>query len=62
MGTTPPTTANLPLPFSSPIIFTILIKFTCFVNHEIQTRNHYTTTSIVSILRFHSSCIITNQE
>jgi hypothetical protein len=42
-----------------------------FVNGEIRTRNlslahtllyHYTTISIMSIFRFHSTCTITNRE
>jgi hypothetical protein len=58
---------NIPIALS----FFTWIKFTCFVNGEIQTRNfslvhtllyHYTTTSIMSILRFHSSCNITYRE
>jgi hypothetical protein len=66
-----------PLPITIPIalsFFTIILnlkKITCFVNGEIQTRKislthtllyHYTTTSIVSILRFYSSCTIINRE
>jgi hypothetical protein len=54
-----------------PIIFHKFlnqIKFTCFTNSEIQLATslaynvlyNYTTTSIMSILRFHSSYIITN--
>jgi hypothetical protein len=61
------------LPYQSPYHFLVLfwIKLICFVNGEIRTRNlslahtlldHYTTTSIVFKLRFHSSCIITNRE
>jgi hypothetical protein len=65
----------LSLPYSSVItllFFTIFwIKFTCFMNGEIWTCSlslvhnllyHHTTTPIVSILHFHSSCIITNRE
>jgi hypothetical protein len=73
-GNNSPTTT--PLPYPSPYNFSLLlllfwIKFTYFVNIEIRTRNlsfahtllyHYTTTSIMSILHFHSSCTITNRE
>jgi hypothetical protein len=57
------------LPYPLPYYFEI--KVICFVNGEIRTRNlslvhtllyHYTTTSIMSILYFHSPCTITNQE
>jgi hypothetical protein len=64
---------HYPLPYPSPYHFSLLfwIKFTCFINGEIWTRNlslahtllyNYTTTSIISILRFHFSCTITNRE
>jgi hypothetical protein len=59
-------------PLSYPLSYHFeWIKFTCYVNGEIRTRNiylahillyHCTTTSIMSILRFYFSCTITNRE
>jgi hypothetical protein len=67
-----------PLPMDHthrPIIFyycfeSNLYVLLCFVNGEIRTHNlsrthtlyHYTTISIVPVLRFHSSFNITNRE
>jgi hypothetical protein len=64
-------TIPITLPYALSFSLLFWIKFICLVNGGIQTRNlplahtlqyHYTTTTIMSILRFHSPCTITNRE